>query len=252
MFTDVACISSCGQYSSISNSIFHDIPVPVEPIITFENGTSARHSYWLILIGINPDPVRMCEQDVAMRAFILFSTTEGHVRKLAQFAAARLTKLGHEACVYDAAQSDQSEVARFDLALLIASVHIGRYQHSFIKSVRENHQALNALPSAFVSVSLSAAGDNPSDLAGLRACVDRLERDTLWHPRAVHHAAGAMLFSAYGFLTKLAIKFIARRRGKIVNMSEDYDLTDYAAFEAFIDRFAASAASTRKHMTPTK
>jgi hypothetical protein len=34
------------------------------------------------------------------------------------------------------------------------------------------------MPSAFVSVSLSAAG-NPSDLAGIRACADRLERDTL-------------------------------------------------------------------------
>jgi menaquinone-dependent protoporphyrinogen IX oxidase len=63
----------------------------------------------------------------------------------------------------------------------------------------------------------------------------------------VHHAGGAMPFSAYGFFTKLAIRYIARRRGKNVKTSEDYDLTDYTALETFIDRFAARAlTSTQK------
>ncbi|MGP0094118.1 MAG: flavodoxin domain-containing protein [Xanthobacteraceae bacterium] len=184
-----------------------------------------------------------------MRVFILFSTTEGHARTLAQVAAARLIAVGHEVRVHDAALPGEADLAGFDLALLIASVHLGRYQESFIAFGRKHHDALNAIPSAFVSVSLSAAGDNPSDLAGLRECVERLERDTLWHPVAVHHAAGAMLFSAYGFFTKLAIQFIARKRGKIVKTSQDYDLTDYPALETFIDGFAQSAvSSTRKRM----
>jgi menaquinone-dependent protoporphyrinogen oxidase len=115
-----------------------------------------------------------------------------------------------------------------------------------LRLLAKHHDALNAIPTAFVSVSLSAAGEDPPDLAGLRNCIERLKRDTAWHPGAVHHAAGAMLFSAYGFFTKLAIKSIARKRGKVVNTSEDYDLTDYAALEAFINAFAANAmASTR-------
>jgi menaquinone-dependent protoporphyrinogen oxidase len=178
---------------------------------------------------------------------VAFSTTEGHTRKLAQSVAARLQGLGHEVQLNDAAHLDLHDAFRFDAALLLASVHLSRYQRSFIEFVRNNHDALNLIPSAFISVSLSAAGDNPSDLAGLRACVDRLERETLWHPRTVHHAGGAMRFSAYGFFTKLAIRYIARQRGKSVKTSEDYDLTDYAALETFIDRFAARAlASTQK------
>src|SRR5262249_21527708 len=65
-----------------------------------------------------------------MRVFILFSTTEGHARKVAQFAAARLTKLDHEVCGCDAAKSDQPDLAGFDAALLIASVHVGHYRRS--------------------------------------------------------------------------------------------------------------------------
>jgi menaquinone-dependent protoporphyrinogen oxidase len=182
-----------------------------------------------------------------MRVFILFSTTEGHARKLAQFAAARLTKLGHEVCIYDAARPNRSDIAGFDAALLTASVHRGHYQRSFAAFARKYHDALNAIPTAFISVSLSAAGDNPADLAGLRACIERLRRDTAWHPGAVHHAAGAMLFSAYGFFTKLAIKSIAGKRGKVVNTSEDYDLTDYVALETFIDAFAANAMSAAEN-----
>jgi menaquinone-dependent protoporphyrinogen oxidase len=182
-----------------------------------------------------------------MVILVLFSTTEGHTRKLAQFVAARLRGCGHKVELHDATDLDLPDAARFDAALFLASVHLGRYQRSLVELVRKYHDTLNLMPSAFISVSLSAAGDNLSDLAGIRECIDRLQRETLWHPGAVHHAGGAMRFSAYGFFTKLAIGYIARRRGKSVKTSEDYDLTDYAALETFIDRFAARAlASTQK------
>jgi menaquinone-dependent protoporphyrinogen oxidase len=186
-----------------------------------------------------------------MLILVLFSTTEGHTRRLAQFAAARLRACGHEVRLHDATDSDLPDSARFDAAFLLASVHLGHYQHSFVEFARKNHNALNVIPTAFVSVSLSAAGDNPSDLAGIRACVDRLEHDTLWHPGVVYHAAGAMRFTAYGFFTKLAIKHIARQRGKTVKTSEDYDLTDYAAFETFINRFVADALSSKRQPRDT-
>jgi menaquinone-dependent protoporphyrinogen oxidase len=153
---------------------------------------------------------------------------------------------GHKVQLLEATQLDLPDAASFDAVLLLASVHLGRYQRPFVEFVRKNHDTLNLMPNAFISVSLSAAGDNPSDLAGIRECVDRLERETLWHPAAVHHAGGAMRFSAYGFFTKLAIRYIARRRGKSVKTSEDSDLTDYAVLETFADRFGARAlASTQ-------
>jgi menaquinone-dependent protoporphyrinogen oxidase len=106
-----------------------------------------------------------------------------------------LRRVGHQVRICDAARSDIADLARFEAALLIASVHLGRYQASPTKFARANHLALNAIPNAFVSVSLSAAGADPS-YPGLRDCVERLERDTLWRPGVVHHAAGAMPFNA--------------------------------------------------------
>ena len=79
-------------------------------------------------------------------------------------------------------------------------------------SLVEDLSSSRTIPSAFVSVSLSAAGPDPSYLE-LRDCVEGLERDTLWRPGVVHDAAEAMPFSAYGFFTKSALMVRPCRSG---------------------------------------
>jgi hypothetical protein len=80
-----------------------------------------------------------------MLILVLFSTTEGHTRKLTQFAAARLRGSGYEVRLHDAARPDLPDPAEFDATLLLASVHIGRYQRPFVGFARKNHNALNAV-----------------------------------------------------------------------------------------------------------
>lgn len=176
-----------------------------------------------------------------MRTLIVFATTDGHTRKLADFIAARLAAAGHATHLRNAAKPDLPDPAGFDAALLAGSLHIGRYQPALRRFARKKHGQLNAMPAAFISVSLSAAGDDPEDLAGLYGCLSRFERETLWRPTAVHQAAGAMPFTRYHPITKLVMKSIARRRGLTVNTSEDYDLTDYAALAGFVDAFMVEA-----------
>jgi hypothetical protein len=53
-----------------------------------------------------------------------------------------------------------------------------------------------------------------------------------------------MPFSAYSFFTMFAIKLVACRHGILVKTPQEYDLTEDAALEAFIDRCMASAIST--------
>ena len=182
-----------------------------------------------------------------MRTLIVFATTDGHTRKLANFIAARLAAAGHDLRLCDAAETIVPDPAGFDAAVLAASVHMGQYQSAFRRFARKKHAALNAMPTAFISVSLSAAGDDPGDLAGLAACAKRLERQTSWRPTTICHAAGAMPFTAYNPIIKLVMKSIARRRGQLVETSEDYDFTDYASLGEFVDAFMASVEpSTRQ------
>jgi hypothetical protein len=80
---------------------------------------------------------------------VLFSTTEGHTRKIAQFDAARLRGGGHEVGPRDAVDSDLPNPTGCDAAFLLASVHLGRYHYSCVKFARNNHNALNVIPTAF-------------------------------------------------------------------------------------------------------
>ena len=173
-----------------------------------------------------------------MRVLIVYGTTEGHTRDLCAFMARVLTQSGYEADVKDAASADKPSA--YDAVIIAASLHVGNYQSAVVEFARRHHEALNMIPSAFISVSLSAAGVNPDDWEGLEQCVARFLQETMWRPKAVHHAAGAIRNSQYDFFKRLAIQYIARQHGKKTVRSQDYDLTDYPALEHFVTGFIAT------------
>jgi len=178
-----------------------------------------------------------------MRILIIFGTTEGHTRDLCQFAAECLREVGHETTVEEAPQEGSGVlVDGYDAVILAASLHVGRFQGNLLRFAQAYRATLNAKPSAFISVSLSAAGENPDDWEGLEQCVAGFLNETGWTPKAVHHAAGAIRYSQYDFFKRLALKHIAAKRGKHTVTSRDYDLTDYDALREFVLRFVDSSA----------
>lgn len=176
-----------------------------------------------------------------MRFLILFATTEGHTRELCQFIAGALRGVRHQATLEEATRDTAERVllTSYDAVLLAGSLHVGRFQPELVELARRHHEALNAKPTAFITVSLAAAGHNPDDWEGLETCLRRFQHETLWTPTCVHNAAGAIRYSQYDFFKRLALKHIARERGLATTTSKDYDLTDYAALEGFVLEFAA-------------
>lgn len=182
---------------------------------------------------------------------IVYGTTEGHTRDLCEFIGRALTKAGHSADIRDSATADALNTADYVAVLIAASLHVGRYQPAIVAFARDHHESLNSMPSAFISVSLSAAGVNPHDWEGLEQCVARFLHEALWRPKAIHHAAGAIRYSQYDFFKRIAIKFIASQRGQKTVTSKDYDLTDYPALEAFVLGFIGDEVRKRtQHPTP--
>ena len=179
-----------------------------------------------------------------MRILIVFGTTEGHTREICQYVARTLREAGHTVAV-EGAEGDgvAVRVAAYDAVLLAGSLHVGRFQPPLVRFVARHAAELNDMHSGFVSVSLSAAGENPDDWEGLETCLARFEHETGWTPKAVHHAAGAIKYSQYDFFKRLAIKHIAARRGQKTVTSQDYDLTDYEALRTFVLNFVQQAGS---------
>ena len=172
-----------------------------------------------------------------MNALIVYGTTDGHTRHVCHYCMDVLREHAAVCTLADAASEQPSPVG-FDLCFLAASLHVGNYQASVVDYARRYHEDLSNRPSAFISASLSAAGENADDWEGLTQCVDRFIHQTAWAPLKVHHVAGAIRYSQYDFFKSLALKFIAKRRGKITVRSRDYDLTDYDALRRFVVSFA--------------
>ena len=175
-----------------------------------------------------------------MRILIVYGSTEGHTRDLAQFAARCVADMD-EVTICDAAASRNVDLRAVEVIFLAASLHVGHYQSSVVQFAREHHEILNNSMSAFISVSLSAAGENADEWEGLEQCLARFLHETMWAPKAVHQAAGAIRYSHYYFFKRLALKYIASRHGMRTVTSRDYDLTNYDALRNFVISFARGA-----------
>ena len=92
-----------------------------------------------------------------MNVLIVYGTTEGQTRKIAEWIENHIRQCGHDAELRDsAAVASGLALERFDAFIVAASVHHEYHQESVRDFVMAHRQVLDAKPSAFISVSLSA------------------------------------------------------------------------------------------------
>jgi menaquinone-dependent protoporphyrinogen oxidase len=181
-------------------------------------------------------------------AAIVYATSEGHTRRIADRLALSLKTRGVVPMLFDVRDAADVAPAGFAAVVLAASAHRGRHQREMVRYARQNRSQLAAIPNAFISVSLSEAGvENPAlseeerrkHSAAVRNMVARFVKDTGWRPRRVLPVAGALCYTRYNFLMRWIMQRIARSARGATDTSRDHDYTDWAA----LDRFAGTLAS---------
>jgi menaquinone-dependent protoporphyrinogen oxidase len=128
--------------------------------------------------------------------------------------------------------------------ILGAPVRYGRHSRALRRWVEHHRAALNALPSAFFSVSLVAASTRAEDQGAAADLMAGFLRATGWTPGLTHGFAGALRYRQYNPLVRLVMRRIARRSGGDTDTSVDHDYTDWAAVDAFADECAALIAAS--------
>jgi menaquinone-dependent protoporphyrinogen oxidase len=174
---------------------------------------------------------------------VAYATSEGQTAKVADRVAATLRDQGFGTTTVglDGVPSDVS-VTDHDGVVVAASVHLGRHQPAAEAFVENNRESLAARPSAFLQVSLSAASDDPERLATAERYVEEFLAETRWEPDLTASVAGALRYSEYGFLKRLAMRQIAKEATGDVDTGRDYEYTDWDAVTAFATRFGALVA----------
>jgi menaquinone-dependent protoporphyrinogen oxidase len=121
--------------------------------------------------------------------------------------------------------------ADFAAVLVVGSVHVGKHESELQNFVRKHRHSLARVPSAFYSVSLSAAkGPGHDETGALRQAQSFLD-DCAWTPDQVELVAGALRFSRYGFLTGIFMQQLMRRIGVKTDRHHDTEYTDWKALD---------------------
>ena len=169
-----------------------------------------------------------------MKIAIVYSSSHGHVRAIAE-RLAELAALRHVECTVTDVRSAATALDDADGALIAGSVHFGRHSRALRRFVTRKQFWLANHPCAFLSVSGSAAFLEGADEA-LRYLHDFL-RVTVWTPDLTLSAAGAVLFTKYGPITRLMMKFASRTSGRKVDPTRDVVYTNWVAVDEFLHQF---------------
>ena len=172
-----------------------------------------------------------------MSVLVVFGTTEGHTQKVAEKVKSILAELGEQVELYDCTRRPRDlDVKKFDAIIVAGSIHQQRHQRSVENFVSAHLHELEAVPSALLSVSISAAFKEGQKDA--QSYVDELIKRTGWQTPQTLLVAGALKHSEYDYFMEQFVQHVVLKGRHVDEMHGDYVFTDWDALSQFITSFA--------------
>jgi menaquinone-dependent protoporphyrinogen oxidase len=179
------------------------------------------------------------------RVLIVYGTGHGQTERIVRRIGEHLSATGALVSIHRADRLPPGlDPEAFDGVVVGASIQYGRHQGYVRRFVRRHVARLNAVPTAFVSVSGAAAGTTPDDVRQVQGFIDTFLRQTGWRPTIAAPIAGAIAWSQYGPLVRWIFRMVARRSGRPeAELTTDQELTDWTAVERLASDFARALAA---------
>lgn len=172
------------------------------------------------------------------KILVCYATTQGHTARLAARAVERLTAKGHTVELWNAAEPPPS-MQPPEGVLLMGSLHLGKHQDALARAAAAGAPLWAGKPVTFVSVSLAAGSKDAQEVAAAQEIAEAFLADAGLAGAGLQLAAGAVRDSELNWVTRWLMREILARHGVSPDPSGDTVFTDYAAFDGFVDAFAA-------------
>ena len=171
-----------------------------------------------------------------MKILILYSTVEGHTRKIARFMEGILQKEGHQVTLIDAKTALDPNA--YDAVLIGSSIHIGQYNNPVRKYIKNHVGAIRQMPNAFFTVCLGTASDHVEGHEEAARTAEKFFTENRWEPQMHMQVPGALKYTQYGFLKKFVLKRVAKKEGLSTDTTRDHEFTDWDAVRGFVKSFS--------------
>lgn len=176
-----------------------------------------------------------------MRALVVYGTSEGHTRKIAEWISDWLRERHISTLTVDSGTVPRDfDASGFDLYILAGSVHMGKHQPSLARFAKANRDILSKATAVLISASGSGGRTDPKSQAEAEKYIDLFEKETGWSPTATMPIGGALLFTQYNFFLRWVMKSISKSQGGPTDTSKDYELTNWQALGSFLSGLLSS------------
>lgn len=173
------------------------------------------------------------------RTLVVFATRDGHTRKVAKRIAEMLADRGLPVVLSDVDRLSEGVPADGLAGMVVAApVRFGRHPRKIRRFVARHREEIGRVPTAFVSVSGSAIGDDDAHSDEARGYVERFLGETGWSPDRTATVGGAIAYTRYNPVLRRVMRSIAEREGRSTDTSRDHEYTDWAEVEEFARTFA--------------
>ena len=171
-----------------------------------------------------------------MKVLIAYATTEGQTMKIAEKTAYQVRELGHVAELMDTDRKHSGfHVDDFNAIIVAASVHQHEHQEAIELFVVACRAALNAKPTMFLSVSLSAAFDEGRGEA--QNYIARFIEQTGWTPSVSLPVAGALRNEGYDYYQQQILEHIVLKNREVDHPERDHEFTDWKGLAEAVEAF---------------
>ncbi len=172
------------------------------------------------------------------KILIVFSTVDGHTRRICERIAGHLQAGGDQTQVLSVDDLSVKPVDAYDKLIIGASIRYGNYRPELVDFTRKHAAVLNSRPSAFFSVNLVARKPG-RDTPETNPYVKKLLRQTSWKPAEVAVFAGKLDYPRYKFIDRWIIRIIMWLTNGPTSFTTEQEFTDWRKVEAFAGRIAS-------------
>jgi menaquinone-dependent protoporphyrinogen oxidase len=166
------------------------------------------------------------------KILILYSSTDGHTRKICNRLQQVIEQLGHQVTLVSIENESQVDLHAFDKIVIGASIRYGKHSPKITDFINRSKQLLDSKPNAFFSVNIVARKpekNQPDSNPYLRKFLKKIA----WHPKELAVFAGKLEYSKYSILDRTMIRLIMFITKGPTDPKVVIEFTDWQQVESF-------------------
>jgi menaquinone-dependent protoporphyrinogen oxidase len=172
------------------------------------------------------------------KILILYSTTDGHTRKICNRLQEVIEQQGHRVTLVSVNNEFQVDLQTFDKIVIGASIRYGKHSPRITDFINRNRQLLDGKPNAFFSVNIVARKQEKNQ-PDTNPYMRKFLKKIAWRPKELAVFAGKLEYPKYSFFDRLMIRLIMFITKGPTDPNAVIEFTDWQQVESFARHIAA-------------